>query len=269
MHTKTILLGTCLFLCASFIDGQPYSDTTLAFPLQNDLAFQVGEEISYRIHYGLIDAGKATIAVKEISNVNGRPVYHMVGTGRTVGMAEWFFKTRDVYETYVDTETLLPVKFVRDVDEGGYIIKRNVHFDRENNTAIDKDLKKDTVFSLPSNVQDIFSAFYYARNLDVSSIKKGDVIDIPVFLDHEIFPFKIKFVEREILKTKFGKIKCLRFVPVVQEGRVFKDEDDMYLWISDDPNHVPVRIKSELLVGSIKIDIAGYKGLRYNLPIIK
>lgn len=267
MKTKKLIIFLLSCLVIGFSGGQPKVDSALAFPLQKDLAYQVGEEITYRIHYGIINAGKASIKVKEITNINGKEVYHMVGTGRTVGMAEWFFKTRDVYETYIDVNTFEPVKFIRDVDEGGYIIKRNVEFNRDANTAIDKELKKDTIFSLPENVQDIFSAFYFARNLNVEGIKKGDIIDIPVFLDHELFPFKIKFVARETIKTKFGKIKCLRFVPVVQEGRVFKDEDDMYLWISDDPNHVPVRIKSELLVGSIKIDMESYSGLRHKLPI--
>ena len=76
-------------------------------------------------------------------------------------------------------------------------------------------------------------------------------------------------MKKETIKTKFGKIDCLRFVPVVQEGRVFKDEDDLFLWISDDPNHVPVRIKSELLVGSIKADLVSFKGLRQDLVFRK
>ena len=239
------------------------------FPLQDQQAFQVGEEISYRVHYGLVNAGRATIKVKGVTQVNGHTAYHLWGFGRTTGMTDWFFRTRDTYETYMDVNTLQPVKFIRDVDEGGYLIKRDIDFDREANTAVDHQLNQDTVFSLPANIQDIFSAFYFARNLDVSGIQPGDVIYIPVFLDHEIFPFRIKFVKRETIDTKFGKIKCLRFVPVVQEGRVFKDEDDLFLWISDDANHVPIRIKSELVVGSIKADIDGYKGLRQKLQFSK
>jgi len=165
---------------------------------------------------------------------------------------------------------LLPVRFVRDVNENGYIIKRDIYFNRDKNWAKDLEFHKDFNFKkLPANVHDIFSAFYFARALDVSAIKEGDIIHIPVFLDHEIFPFKIKFVKRELVKTDFGKIMCLKFVPVVQEGRVFKDEDDMHLWISDDSNHVPIRIQSELLVGSIKIDIKEYKGLVNPLTFVK
>lgn len=228
---------------------------------QNELPYQVGEEISYRVHYGLMNAGVATIKVKEEVKLLGNTTYHMVGTGHSVGMVDWLFPTIDRYETYIDQETLLPVRFIRDVDEGGYIIKRDVVFDRKNNQAKDYHLDPEKDFDLPKNIQDIFSAFYYARALDASNLNPGEIINIPVFLDHEIFPFKIKFVKREYIKTKFGNIQCLKFVPIVQEGRVFKEEDDMHLWISDDRNHVPVRIKSELLVGSIKVDLNSYSGL--------
>jgi hypothetical protein len=234
---------------------------SIAFKMQSIKPFKVGEEITYLVHYGLMNAGIAKISVVERTKVDGKMAYHMVGTGKSAGMVDWFFPTKDRYETMMDEKTLQPLRFIRDVDENGYRIKRNIKFNREANTAVDSDLDKDTVFDVPPNVHDIFSAFYFARSLDVSGIKEGDIIDIPVFLDHEMYPFKIKFVKREKIKTDFGRIVCLKFVPVVQEGRVFKDEDDMHLWISDDLNHLPIRIQSELIVGSIKIDIIEYKGL--------
>lgn len=269
MITKPLrALSALLLIVLLPLKGGP-NGTAKTFVRQLQKAFQVGEEITYRIHYGLIEAGVATISVKKQTKLNGKQVYHMVGKGQTVGMTDWFFRTRDTYESYIDTQSLLPVKFVRDVNEGGYIIKRDITFNRSNNTAKDAVLQKDTIFKLPSDVQDIFSVFYYARNLNVTDIQTGDVIEVPVFLDHEIFPFKIRFVGREMVKTKFGKIKCLKFYPVVQKGRVFEEEDDMHLWISDDPYHVPVRIKSELLVGSIKVDLEDYKGLAGNLVFTK
>lgn len=262
------VLFSAIFLGLPLIASQNQAPSK-SFPFQKSKAFAVGETLKYRIHYGIIDAGEATISVSKIAKINGHTSYHMVGKGKSVGMAEWFFPTRDVYETYMDTQTMLPVKFIRDVNEDGFIIKRNISFNRAKNTARDAELKKDTTFSLPANVQDIFSAFYYARSLDVSGISIGDIIEMPVFLDHEIFPFKLKFVGREKVKTDFGKILCLKFVPVVQKGRVFQDEDDMHLWISDDANHIPVRIKSELLVGSIKIDLEGYQGLNNPIKFVK
>ncbi len=260
---KTIKLLTVLLLASVIsIQAGKKDNTIKVYKKLSQTPFAVGENISYRIHYGLMNAGTANIQVKGIKKIRGKDTYHMVGTGKSAGMVHWLFPTNDRYETFMDTHTLEPIKFIRDVDENGFIIKRNINFNRENETAVDLYLKKDTVFKMPSNVQDIFSAFYFARSLDVTDIVKGDIIQIPVFLDHEMFPFTIKFMGREMVKTDFGKIACLKFVPVVQEGRVFKDEDDLFLWISDDINHVPIRIQSELLVGSIKADITEFKGLK-------
>lgn len=266
-----IIRFTAILLAIALLplQGGPAEKVVKTFPLQAKRAYQVGEELNYRVHYGLVEAGVASIKVKSQTQVKGTPVYHMEGTGRSVGITEWLFPTRDVYTTYIDTHSLLPLKFVRDVNEGGYIIKQNIAFNRKTNTAIDYDLKKDTVFKLPANVQDIFSVFYYTRNLNVANIAPGDLIEVPVFLDHELFPFKIRFVRKEIVNTSFGKIQCLKFVPVVQSGRVFKDEDDLMIWISDDHMHIPIRIKSELLVGSIKVDLTGYKGLTGTLNFVK
>ncbi len=268
MKLIKFLFLTITVLVFSGFSTKPKASST-QFSLQTQKPYKVGEEITYLVHYGLMDAGIAKIKVEELAKVDGRMTYHMVGTGQSAGMVHWFFPTKDKYETYIDQKTLLPLRFVRDVNENGYIIKQNIKFDRNANTAVDYELKKDTVFSMPPNVHDIFSAFYFARALDVRNIKEGDIIDIPVFLDQEMFPLKIKFVRRERIKTAFGKIVCLKFVPVVQQGRVFKDEDDMFLWISDDYNHIPIRIQSELLVGSIKMDLKDYKGLANPLVFTK
>jgi len=269
MKASKLSIISLAFLVLPSMAGVRESDSSV-FKMQDAKPFKVGEEITYRVHYGLVNAGEAKIKVQEIVKVGGKSAYHMVGTGQSTGVVDWVFPTTDRYETYMEQNTLLPVRFVRDVNENGYIIKRDIYFNREKNYAKDLQFHKDFKFAkLPVGVHDIFSAFYFARALDVSAIKEGDVIHIPVFLDHEIFPFKIKFVKREAIKTDYGKIMCLKFVPVVQEGRVFKDEDDMYLWISDDSNHVPIRIQSELLVGSIKIDLKEYKGLVNPFTFVK
>lgn len=228
-------------------------------------AFRVGEYLKYRIHYGMINAGIAELAITERTTRSDRPVYHMVGKGRTVGMAEWFFRTRDTYETYMDTEAMLPWEFIRDVNEGGFIIKRHIYFDHHKNKAKDIDLPKPTTFDMASGSQDMLSAFYFARTLNTVDLKVGDEIPINMFLDHEDFPFKLKFLGTNLIKTKWGKINCLKFRPIVQSGRVFKEEEGMTLWVSDDANKIPVRLETELAIGSIKMDLIAYKNPRHPL----
>jgi hypothetical protein len=235
------------------------SDSTSGLREISHNAFKEGEFLAYRIHYGFINAGRAELKVKKLTNREGRPVYHMVGTGRSVGMAEVFFKTRDRYETWIDSDAMVPWEFIRDVNEGGYIIKRHLHFDQFEQTVYDDLDKKDTIFSTPENVQDILSAFYYARTLDANELKKGDMIPIDMFLDHDIFHFRLKYLGKEVMKTKFGKIRCLKLMPIVQSGRVFKEKEGMTLWVSDDPNKIPIRLQADLAVGSVKIDLSDYK----------
>jgi hypothetical protein len=231
----------------------------------NQNAFKVGEFLKYRIHYGLINAGEAELRVKSITNRQDRPVFHIEGIGRSIGMAEVFFKTRDTYTTFVDTESIVPHEFIRDVNEGGFIIKRHLFFDQVNRTAIDKEVPK-KVFEIPAFAQDMLSAFYYARSNDASKLKKGSSIPISIFLDHETFDFKLKYLGVETLKTKWGKIECLKFQPVVQSGRVFKEKEGITLWVSNDQNKIPVRMQAELAVGSIKMDLSDFKNTM--VPIV-
>jgi hypothetical protein len=228
-------------------------------PSKENVAFKEGEVLTYRLHYGALNAGAAVLEVKpDIIEVSGRKVYHIVGTGFTTGSADWFFKVRDRYETYMDKDAMLPWLFVRRVDEGGYKFSQDYSF---NHYTKKVDIGNGEKFDVPVGVQDMVSAFYAARNLDLSNAKEGDIYSLPCFVDKEIWPLKIKFVGREEIKTDIGKFRALKFRPVVQKGRVFKKEEDLNVWISDDKNHIVLRAKADILIGSVKMDITSVKGL--------
>lgn len=228
-------------------------------------AFKEGEYLKYRIHYGIINAGVAELTIDGKTKRNGREVYHMVGKGKTVGMAEWFFKTRDTYETYIDSKSIVPWEFVRDVNEGGYIIKRHLKFDHYNNKVQDLDAKNAKHYQIPDNVQDILSTFYYARCVDTKGMKVGDLVPVEMFLDFEVFKFQLKYLGTETLKSEWGNISCKKFIPLVQEGRVFAEEEGLTLWVTDDENKIPIRLEAELAVGSIKMDLMDYRNNRHAL----
>ena len=114
---------------------------------------------------------------------------------------------------------------------------------------------------VPEGTQYMISAFYSARNLDLSNAKEGDVFQINSIVDKEIWPMKIRYVGKDEIKTEIGKFRCLKFRPIVQKGRIFKHEDDLNVWISDDKNHVPLRAQAKLLIGSVKLDIISVKNL--------
>lgn len=237
---------------------------TVSFNSQKPDAYDSGEWFKFRIHYGFINAGYATLEVKEAVKDN-KKIYHAIGKGYTVGMSRFFFKVDDNYESYFDKVTNKPFQYVRKIDEGGYTKNQEGFFNQDNNKVLVKDYKNKTekTFSVTENVQDIVSTFYYLRNHpNIDKLKVGEAIVVDMFFDDEVYKFKLKFIGREDLKTKFGTAPTMIFRPIVQSGRVFKEEESLTVWISDDENKIPLRIKASLAVGSIKADLDGFKGLK-------
>ncbi len=214
-------------------------------------------------------AGNATLEVSE-STYKDKPVYKVVGKGWTTGPVKWFFNVKDHYESHFDKVTGQPYKFVRDIDEGGYTKNRIVDFDHEQNKALINDLKEHTksTVDIEKNIQDLVSAYYYLRNnYDTETIQKGSIVELNIFFDSEIFLFKLKYLGRETIQTKFGKIKCIKFRPYVMAGRVFKEEESLTLWVTADKNKIPIKIKADLRVGSLRADLEALKGLKYPFKI--
>jgi hypothetical protein len=231
----------------------------LTFPKVKNNAFKPGEKLTYRLSYGIFDAGEAVLTVHESEKeVKGRKLWHVKGVGTTISAFEWFYKVNDRYESYIDAEGVFPWLFVRRVDEGGHIINQDYTFYQHQNKVDNGEGKK---FDVPTSVQDMISSFYYARTLDYDNAKVGDKFTVNIFLDDELFPTQIKYMGKEIIKTRDGKFRCHKFVPVVQEGRVFNSEDDLTVWITDDGNKIPIMAKANLKVGSMKMHLVKSEGL--------
>jgi hypothetical protein len=229
---------------------------------QKPTVFKSGEWLRYKMSYsGFLRAGTAILELSE-KDFNGKKVFYTKGTGWTSGAVKWFFKVEDRYESYFDKDTIQPYLFKRKINEGGYKKHRITSFNHKSNKAYVQDftLQKDTsvVFS---KVQDMLSAFYYLRNYNVKNMKKGEEIGIDMFMDSQVYPFKLRFLGREILKTKFGTLKTMIFRPLVQSGRIFKAQESVTLWITDDANKIPVKLSADLSVGSLRADLEDYKGL--------
>jgi len=240
-----------------------------SFDSQREDAFQTGEWFKFRVHYGLINAGYATLEVQD-GVINNKKVYHVIGKGYSTGMSRFFFKVEDLYESYFDKVTGNPYKFVRKIDEGGYTKNQEGFFNQASNRIVVKDIENNTekTFVIPNNTQDIVSTFYYLRNYPtINKLKVGESVSIDMFLDEEITKFKLKFIGREDIDTKFGIIPTMIFRPLVQSGRVFKEQEALTVWISDDDNKIPIRIQANLTVGSIKADLDSFKGLKNSFTI--
>lgn len=262
---KLRALLVLMLLTSSWINAQNGGSA------HRESAFKEGEWLKFRIHYGFLNASYATLRVRS-DTVNKLPVYHVVGKGQTTGLASLFFKVDDTYESYFGKHDGKPYKFIRKIDEGGYTKDIEILFDHDNDVAIlnDKKNNKKLNFTLNEEIQDLISGFYFLRNhYDAKKLEIGKSIELQMLYDDDgIFPFRLKYLGKEVLRTKFGKVECLKFRPYVQSGRVFKEQESLSLWVSNDRNRIPIRIKADLAVGSLKADLDGYNGLKNQFRII-
>ena len=269
MKTKKalIIIASFLpFLVVSQIKKEEFLNINTKVKHSDIQAFKNGETLEYLVYYGFVDAGIAKLEVKEEPNKFTKKgnVYRVIGTGESKGAFNWFFKVRDRYETYIDKEDLSPHLFIRDIQEGGYKKKQDYTFNQKENKVL---TNKGKTFEIPEKTQDMLSAFYFGRTLDFSNAKEGEVFIIESFVDDEVYPLKIRFAGTEVITTKTGTYDCMVFHPVVQQGRIFKKEDDLTVWITNDHNKIPVLAKAKVLVGSIKMELINYKGL--NNPVAR
>ncbi|WP_010521359.1 DUF3108 domain-containing protein [Aquimarina agarivorans] len=231
----------------------------------NEPVFSENEFIEFKIKYLSFNTSTATLETKK-ETLNGKEVYHVVGKGRSSKFLSFFFKIRDQYETIIDAETYLPYRFVRNINEGGYTKNIVIDFDQNNNKAHvnNKKHKTNKTYDVVPNVHDMLSSFYYLRNvIEPSKLKEGDEETLTMFFDEENFKFKLRFLGNETIRTKYGKKSCLKFRPLVMADRVFKEEESLTVWISNDENKIPVRISADLAVGSLTASLSNYSGLKH------
>ena len=233
-------------------------------------AFQDGEWFRFRMRYGFLNASYAIATVRE-TTFKDQAVYHVAATGKTTGFARWFFKVDDYFDSYFEKDIVRPIRFVRNISEGNYKRHVEIDFDHNNQSGIMHDLlrKTKTEISFAPNLQDLVSSFYFLRNhFDLDGIQVGETASLHMIYDKKPFAFQFRFLGYENVKTKFGVVPCVKFRPYVEEGRIFKKESGLSLWVSNDNNRIPIKVVAELSVGSLDVDLVDFKGLKHPFNII-
>ena len=235
-------------------------------------AFAPGEVITYKVYYNWgfiwLHAGEVEFKVTS-KKYEGRDVYHLYGYGASFKSYDWIFKVREKYQSYVDTETLMPLWYERDVYEGGYTAFEDYKFDYKNhviNTYIQKRKNPGAYGTLPLTpcLLDVMTAVYYFRSIDVSKYRVGDKIPLNMILDSESYNLHMRYLGKEVVKTRDKKqYNCLKFAIQLVEGTIFKGDEDAIIWVTDDQNKVPVIVEAQILVGSVKAILDTTKGLKH------
>jgi hypothetical protein len=262
---KILIRHIFLFLLLFLV--HPVSSQEFEYRKVENNCFEVGEKLKYKVYYdsfitGKVNAGTATLEVRNTNRrFNKREVYHIVGTGKSNPAFDLFFKVRDRFESYMDKEALVSHHFVRRTKEGGYVMEDDVYFDHENGEA----KSSRTTKAIEPNIQDIISAAFYARTFDFSNAEKGQNYAVNFYLDDSVYVSAIQFAGREVIETDLGVFRCLAFKPMVAIGEVFSNPYPMKLWVTDDENKLPVLAKSEVVIGSVKMELIKFSGLRHDM----
>jgi hypothetical protein len=234
--------------------------------------YKPGEKVRYTIHYGVITGGVGSLEVNS-DTLGGKEVLHAKFSARTTGIADAIFKVIDIYEVYIDPKTELPAKSIRNVREGRYRRYNVVTFDHEtrrDSAILLSDLTGKHI--APKGIHDIISCFYYFRNHilpEGSKLKKGEILEINTWFTDQLYPIRLRYVGMDDVKVKGGKIKCYKFNPVTEVGRLFKTEEDVSFWFSADKNFLPVKIRFDIFVGAFMVELSSYEGLVAPLEIKK
>jgi hypothetical protein len=263
MKIKLATLFLLFLSISNFLNSQ--------ITISSNKAFKIGEVLEYDVYYnwGLIwvDAGYVRFSVKE-EIVNDKILFHFIGEGNSKKNWDWFYKVRDKYESYNDTSTLKPFKYIRNSNDGGDWVYNDVTFDFRDKNAVgylktkkEPVLKIDTM-KIKDNTFDAMSMIYYARCLDFDKYKTNDEIPISILLDNEVYDRKITYLGKEIIFLNNRAQKCVKFKPTLIPGSIFKEGDAMTVWVTDDKNRVPIRVETPILIGSVKVYLKKASGLK-------
>jgi len=224
--------------------------------LENN-AFKEGEKLTFKLNYGFVTAGIATMQIPRIKRISGRNAYHVLFEVNSVPSFDWVYKVRDRYETYLDVEGIFPWRFEQHIREGGYTRDFSAFFDQRKQKA----KTSDGEYEIPEYVNDIVSAFYYSRILDYSKMKIDDKIHLQNFYKDKVYNLDVRYLGKETIDVPAGRFDCIIIEPLVQEGGLFKHEGNIIIWLTDDILKMPVKVRTKIVIGHVEALLSEYEGL--------
>lgn len=260
--SKIFIAITMTLLVSSFVhvDVAPINA-----PLVNT-SFKRGEELTFKVHYGFINAARAVFRIDNgFHKIGDKTCYKVEIEGKTIGSFDFFTKVRDKWGSYIDTSSMIPEQCYRNIREGKYDLKEVVSFYQDQGLAIRKVDSKTEKFNTAKNVHDIVSGYYYIRSMDLTKYNTGDTIKVFAFFESKNFDFKLKYLGKQKVKSDQGEFNAIVLSPIMPKNDLFSGENSVKMWLSDDKNKIPVKCKAYTVLGSIDIDLESFSGLRYPL----
>jgi len=278
MSKGRILLVALMFALLGIFSPLNAQDSTqtshLTHPLVTQaLPFSVGEHLSFRLRYGFVTAGSAEMKVLPLVEKDGDAYLQFQSTARSSRTFDWFYKVRDVVNSFVNPSTLLPVRFEKRLREGGY--KADTFVDYFQNDSLAeitfirytdnmKIKKKETYrVKIPYGVHDALSSLYFVRTF---SLLPGDSVFIIAHEKKKVYPLRIDVLKRETIHVRAGTFRCVQIEPRLAGEGIFKHKGRLRIWLTDDSLKIPVQMTTEVIVGHITAELTSIKGISVPIP---
>jgi hypothetical protein len=217
-------------------------------------AFSYGERLSFEVSYGFITAAEAFMTISPAPfNYNGRDTYEVNFDVNSRSSFDVIYKVRDNYKTFIDAQGIFPWRFEQHIRESNFKHDFEATFIQESLKVYTKvNFIEDKNYKSPSEyVQDLISAFYYARTLDWKSKNPGDKVTINYFYKDNFFPLEVKLEGRETVDVAAGEFKTFILHPLLKEGFTSKTSD-IFIYLTDDDRKIPVKVKMKIVIGRIE-----------------
>lgn len=222
-------------------------------------AFGFGENLEYSVGYKFITAGTGYFKIMpDPIYRNGRKCYDVRFQVKSLESLDWLYRVRDQYRTVLDVGGIFPWEFEQTIREGNYKRDSKAFFDQANNVA----KSNDKTFQIPDYVHDIVSAFYYARTMDIGSMRKDSVFYLKNFFDDTTYNLGVKIKGKQTIEVEAGTFRCVVIEPMIVEGGLFKSEGSVFVWLSDDDRKIPVKVATKIPIGFVEAKLTKYSGLR-------
>ncbi len=204
-------------------------------------AFDVGEHLLFSIRYGPIVAGKSSMSIPKLINLDGHPTFHIQTKAWSNRFFSKFFKVEDQADSYIDQRGIFSWKFEKKIREGRYKKNKKYIYDQYNHLAY---TPKDTLEIQPF-VQDVLSALYFIRT---QQFEPGDTLQVENQSDSKVYPLNVIIHKRETVKVKAGKFKCIVVEPVLRGEGIFKAKGRIIVHMTDDEKKIPVLMTTKIYI---------------------
>jgi hypothetical protein len=242
----------------------------LVYPVVENNAFHIGEKLTFKVRYGFVRAGTATMSVLKETEMNGHPVYQIQTTAESVSPFSWVYKVDDEVNSFMDKSGLFTWRFEKKLREGSYKIDMLVDYLPEDSLAKihtirykDETEEKHYDVKVPPFAMDVLASFYYIRT---KPLRIGDIISMVNHDNKKVYDLEVHVYMREEIDTAAGTFRCLKVEPLLKGEGIFKQKGRLLVWLTDDEYKFPVQMTSEVAVGHITTELEKIEGVKHKIP---